>query len=194
MARRRTCLASSVLCTDGFLELTHEAMALYVHLNFHADNDGFLDSARSATRGGGFSPEALSELVGNGYLLEFDGGYLIDDWWVHNTRNSRDYRPGDHAEAIWDAYGDRLAAGVGVERRYSAYVDEGQGSSNGSTLETREGAEGHPRLKEKNTKEKKKKEGNQTEGRCPVCRKPATVFSDPLGRRVFDCPSCGLVE
>lgn len=193
MARRRTCLASSVLCTDGFLELSHEAMALYVHLNFNADNDGFLNSARSATRGGGFAMGALSELVDNGYLLEFDGGYLIDHWWVHNTRNSRDYRPGDHAEAIWDSFGDRLAAGVGVARRYSA-DDEEQGSSKGSARDGQGDDEGTPRLKESKGKEMKKKEGNRTEGdRCPVCGRLGTAFSDPLGGRVFDCPSCGLV-
>ena len=84
MAQRRM-LSKKVTDTDIFLDMPLSAQALYFHLNMHADDDGFIDNAKTVQRMIGSNGDDLKLLLAKQFLLPFDSGVVvIKDWRVHN--------------------------------------------------------------------------------------------------------------
>lgn len=85
MASRRM-FATDVTEKDDFLELSHPAQALYLHLCQHADDDGFVNCYRGIVRNSRCEQKHLDELITNGFLLSFGKGkpIVIRDWLVSN--------------------------------------------------------------------------------------------------------------
>ena len=97
MANKRM-ISTPVIDDDKFLDLSFPAQALYFHLCFRADDDGFLTPKRimRATR---VKPSSLKELVKNGYILEFSSGPIcIKHWLTHNRIRSDCYHPSIYPE------------------------------------------------------------------------------------------------
>lgn len=177
MARKRTCFASSVCCSDSFLDLPAEAQALYLHLGFAADADGAVDGIRSILRMTGFTNDDLAALVDSGYLVDADGVLFIAHWWVNNTKNARDYRPGDHQNTL-------SLLTLGDDRIYR--VSEGkpldvQGTYEVNRIESN-CIQGESKGKEKNSKQINSNESNP---------KPAPAREASSSKNA-PCPSCGI--
>lgn len=100
MARAKTCFASSICCSDDFLDMPPSARALYLHLGLEADNDGVIANVKSLMRQVQASNDDLSILTAKGYLISVENLYVIRDWWINNNQDRSKYRPGDYKEII----------------------------------------------------------------------------------------------
>ena len=71
--------------TDHFLEMPLSSQALYFHLNMGADDEGFIDKAKTIQRTIGASDDDMKLLIAKGFLIPFDSGVVvIRHWRIHN--------------------------------------------------------------------------------------------------------------
>ena len=93
MAERRM-FAKSVIDSDAFLELPVKCQLLYFHLGMRADDDGFVNKARSVLRLIGCTEADMKTLVDAQYLISFPSGVVvIRHWKIHNYIRSDRLRP-----------------------------------------------------------------------------------------------------
>lgn len=191
MARRRTCFASSVCCTDAFADLPASAQALYFQLAMSSDADGAVDGIRKATRAAGFSKEDVAELYGAGFLVDAGGVPFIAHFWVHQNRDRINYRPGDHAHLVG------AVLELGEDRVYRP-KDEHQ--SDGSLASVANSIPFQTIPDDSNPFQSM--QGNQTEEEeasrapaelapCPVCKRDCAAKPDFLGNVNLWCRDHG---
>lgn len=71
--------------TDRFLEMPLSSQALYFHLNMGADDEGFIDKAKTIQRTIGASDDDMKLLIAKGFLIPFESGVVvIRHWRIHN--------------------------------------------------------------------------------------------------------------
>lgn len=71
--------------TDHFLEMPLSSQALYFHLNMGADDEGFIDKAKTIQRTIGASDDDMKLLIAKGFLIPFESGVVvIRHWRIHN--------------------------------------------------------------------------------------------------------------
>lgn len=58
-AKSKTMVSLEVCASEPFLDCSHEAQALYLHVNVNADSYGVVVNPSRLLRGGGFSTEAF---------------------------------------------------------------------------------------------------------------------------------------
>lgn len=98
MAERRM-FASKIIESDAFLDLSPQAQMLYVHLCMEADDDGFLNNARSIKRATGCTDKELNELFQKRFLLDLgDGVTVIKHWKINNYIQKDRYKPTAYQE------------------------------------------------------------------------------------------------
>ena len=84
MAQRRM-FSRKITETDRFLEMPLSSQALYFHLNMGADDEGFIDKAKTIQRTIGASDDDMKLLIAKGFLIPFDSGVVvIRHWRIHN--------------------------------------------------------------------------------------------------------------
>ena len=84
MAQRRM-FSRKITETDHFLEMPLSSQALYFHLNMGADDEGFIDKAKTIQRTIGASDDDMKLLIAKGFLIPFDSGVVvIRHWRIHN--------------------------------------------------------------------------------------------------------------
>mgnify|MGYP000851348616 FL=1 len=84
MAQRRM-FSRKITETDRFLEMPLSSQALYFHLNMGADDEGFIDKAKTIQRTIGASDDDMKLLIAKGFLIPFDNGVVvIRHWRIHN--------------------------------------------------------------------------------------------------------------
>ena len=84
MAQRRM-FSRKITETDRFLEMPLSSQALYFHLNMGADDEGFIDKAKTIQRTLGASDDDMKLLIAKGFLIPFDSGVVvIRHWRIHN--------------------------------------------------------------------------------------------------------------
>lgn len=84
MAERRM-FAKAIIDSDTFLDMPIASQLLYFHLSMRADDDGFINNAKSIMRICDCKEDDLKLLLENNYLISFDSGVLvIKHWKVHN--------------------------------------------------------------------------------------------------------------
>lgn len=84
MAQRRM-FSRKITDTDRFLEMPLSSQALYFHLNMGADDEGFIDKAKTIQRTIGASDDDMKLLIAKGFLIPFDSGVVvIRHWRIHN--------------------------------------------------------------------------------------------------------------
>lgn len=84
MAQRRM-FSKKITDTDHFLEMPLSTQALYFHLNMGADDEGFIDRARTIQRTIGASNDDMKILISKGFLIPFESGVVvIRHWRIHN--------------------------------------------------------------------------------------------------------------
>ena len=92
MASKRM-FSMDVVGSDEFLDLPASAQNLYFHLNMRADDDGFVNNARTVTRIVGSSEDDLDLLEESGLLMIYGSVVVIRHWHVHNQINPQWYIP-----------------------------------------------------------------------------------------------------
>ena len=98
MAVRRM-YSNNILCSDAYLALPFSAQSLYIYLNTRADDDGFVNSPRTAVRTIGADEADLALLIERGYLLAFGNGVVaIKHWRAHNQLRKDRYTPTRYQE------------------------------------------------------------------------------------------------
>lgn len=84
MAQRRM-FSKKITDTDHFLDMPLSAQALYFHLNMGADDEGFIDRARTIQRTIRASDDDMKILISKGFLIPFESGVVvIRHWRIHN--------------------------------------------------------------------------------------------------------------
>lgn len=84
MAQRRM-FSRKITETDHFLEMPLSSQALYFHLNMGADDEGFIDKAKTIQRTIGASDDDMKLLIAKGFLIPFESGVVvIRHWRIHN--------------------------------------------------------------------------------------------------------------
>ena len=84
MAQRRM-FSRKITETDRFIEMPLSSQALYFHLNMGADDEGFIDKAKTIQRTIGASDDDMKLLIAKGFLIPFDSGVVvIRHWRIHN--------------------------------------------------------------------------------------------------------------
>ena len=84
MAERRM-FAKTIIESDAFLDMPPTAQLLYFHLGMRADDDGFINNAKTIMRSAQCKTEDLNLLVENELLISFKSGiFVIKDWKIHN--------------------------------------------------------------------------------------------------------------
>ena len=84
MAQRRM-FSRKITETDRFLEMPLSSQALYFHLNMGADDEGFIDKAKTIQRTIGASDDDMKLLIAKRFLIPFDSGVVvIRHWRIHN--------------------------------------------------------------------------------------------------------------
>ena len=87
MAERRM-FHSSVVESDGFLDLPVSSQALYFHLGMRADDDGFINGPKQVARSVGCNLEDLKRLVDQKFLIQFEDVVVIRHWRMANNLRS----------------------------------------------------------------------------------------------------------
>lgn len=84
MAQRRM-FSKKITETDKFLEMPLSSQALYFHLSMGADDEGFIDRAKTIQRTIGASDDDMKLLIAKGFLIPFKSGVVvIRHWRIHN--------------------------------------------------------------------------------------------------------------
>lgn len=98
MAQKR-CFTPKIVESDAFLEMPLSTQCLYFHLNFSADDDGFVNSPKKVMRIIGCSEDDLKLLIAKSFVLVFENGVLvIKHYRMHNTLQNDRYKPTDYQE------------------------------------------------------------------------------------------------
>lgn len=74
-------LSQKITESDAFLDLPLSAQALYMHIVMRADDDGFLNGAKTVSRMVGATPSDLDALVSAHFLITFEGGVVCVKHW-----------------------------------------------------------------------------------------------------------------
>ena len=84
MAQRRM-FSRKITETDHFLGMPLSSQALYFHLNMGADDEGFIDKAKTIQRTIGANDDDMKLLIAKGFLIPFESGVVvIRHWRIHN--------------------------------------------------------------------------------------------------------------
>ena len=122
MADRRM-FAKTILESDAFTSMSSEAQILYVHLCMHADDDGFMNNARSVCKSLGFTKTKLDELFKKRFLLDMGNGItVIKHWKINNYIQKDRYKPTIYQEQFErlkvkndNSYTDRIQDGYSLD-------------------------------------------------------------------------------
>lgn len=90
MAERRM-FAKSIVLSDAFLDMPLGARCLYMTMGMMADDDGFVNNAKTIIRITGASEDDLRVLISKKFVIPFeDGVIVIKHWRINNyLRNDR---------------------------------------------------------------------------------------------------------
>lgn len=96
MANRRM-FSKKITDTDFFLSMPLSSQALYFHLNMGADDEGFIDKAKTIQRIIGAGDDDMKLLIAKGFILPFESGVVvIRHWRIHNYIQSDRFQPTIH--------------------------------------------------------------------------------------------------
>ena len=84
MAVRRM-FAQTIVDSDDLLDMPISSQCLYFHLAMRADDEGFVNKAKSIIRTVGAKEEDFRPLIERRFVIVFDDGVLvIKHWRIHN--------------------------------------------------------------------------------------------------------------
>ena len=84
MAQRRM-FSKKITETDAFIDMPLSSQALYFHLNLGADDEGFVNKAKTIQRTIGANEDDMKILIAKGFIIPFESGIVvIRHWRIHN--------------------------------------------------------------------------------------------------------------
>lgn len=93
MAEKRM-FSLQVIGCDDFKEMPLSAQALYFHLGMNADDEGFLNNAKSVKRSILASDDDMKLLIAKGFIIQFESGVVaIRHWKVNNQIQTSRIKP-----------------------------------------------------------------------------------------------------
>ena len=93
MAQRRM-ISKKITDTDKFIDMPLSSQALYFHLNISADDEGFIDRAKTVQRTIGASDDDMKILIAKGFIIPFESGVVvIRHWRIHNYIQTDRFQP-----------------------------------------------------------------------------------------------------
>ena len=107
MAERRM-LCKSVVLSDEFLDMPTSTRCLYLVLSMIADDDGFVNSPKSAMRQSSATMDDMNILIAKKYVIIFDSSLLVIKHWKMNNYIQK----------------DRYTETKYVEQKQTLYLDE----------------------------------------------------------------------
>lgn len=88
-----------IVDSDPFKEMPLSAQALYFHLAMNADDEGFLNNAKSVQRSIMASDDDMKLLIVKSFIIRFDSGVIvIKHWKMHNTIQPSRLKPTQYIE------------------------------------------------------------------------------------------------
>lgn len=84
MAQRRM-FSKEIVRSDAFLDMPTSSQLLYFQLGMEADDDGFVDNAKTVSRMAGTAEDDLKILLTKRFLLSFKDGILVIKHWKINN-------------------------------------------------------------------------------------------------------------
>ena len=88
-----------IVDSDTFKEMPLSAQALYFHLGMNADDEGFLNNAKSVQRSIMASDDDMKLLIAKNFIIPFDSGIVvIKHWKMHNTIQPSRIKPTQYIE------------------------------------------------------------------------------------------------
>ncbi len=88
-----------IVDSDPFKEMPLSAQALYFHLAMNADDEGFVNNAKSVQRSIMASDDDMKLLIAKSFLIYFDSGIVvIKHWKMHNTIQPSRLKPTQYIE------------------------------------------------------------------------------------------------
>ncbi len=113
MAERRM-FAKKVVLSDAFMQMLPTSRWLYICLNLHADDDGFVGNPKAVLRLSETKTKHMDELIEHNFVTVFDSGVLhITHWKDNNTLRKNRITPTvfkDELAAIWQPDGSQMSA------------------------------------------------------------------------------------
>lgn len=88
-----------IVDSDPFKEMPLSAQALYFHLVMNADDEGFLNNAKSVQRSIMASDDDMKLLIAKDFVIRFESGIMvIKHWKMHNTIQPSRLKPTQYIE------------------------------------------------------------------------------------------------
>lgn len=80
-----------IINSDMFLDMPLSSQSLYFHLSMRADDEGFLNNAKTIQRMVGANVDDLKLLLAKRFILEFESGVIVIKHWLinNNLRSDR---------------------------------------------------------------------------------------------------------
>ena len=100
--KKNAMYASRVVSTEDFIDMSHDAQALYFHLLADTQTDGELVNALMVVRAKGFSRDNLEELFEHDYLLNCDGRVYVRHHWMNNRYTAKAWQSMDGNQPYLD--------------------------------------------------------------------------------------------
>lgn len=100
--KKQAMFASRVVSTEEFIEMSHDAQALYFHLLADTQTDGELVNALMVVRAKGFDRDNLEELFEHNYLLRCDGRVYVTHHWMNNRYTAKAWQSMDSCQPYLD--------------------------------------------------------------------------------------------
>lgn len=89
-----------IVRSDAFLDMPTSSQLLYFHMGMEADDDGFVDNAKTVARIAGTGSDDFKILLAKRFLLEREGGiFVIKHWKINNYIQSDRHHPTKYLEA-----------------------------------------------------------------------------------------------
>lgn len=88
-----------IVDSDAFKEMPLSAQALYFHLGMNADDEGFLNNAKSVQRSILASDDDMKLLIAKNFIIPFESGVIvIKHWKMHNQIQPSRIKPTQYIE------------------------------------------------------------------------------------------------
>lgn len=98
MAEKRM-FTMKIIDSDSFKEMPLSTQALYFHLGMNADDEGFLNNAKSVQRSIMASDDDMKLLIAKNFIIPFASGVVvIKHWKMHNSIQPSKLKPTQYTE------------------------------------------------------------------------------------------------
>lgn len=89
MANKRM-FSIDIVGSDAFLDMPLSTQALYFHLGMRADDDGFINNAKTVMRIVQAKDDDYKMLIAKRFIIDFESGVVVIKHWLIQNRIRKD--------------------------------------------------------------------------------------------------------